>query len=123
MVLVGYRAGIFSLQNAANAFLHLLIGLPVSTRSKRVSLLTVFLVTRRIPFPAAYPLYQSGAYSVAFNRQGMIGVQNVRFRDPLHIGIGVLGQSGGWGERFHRRFSHRLPHEANAIEVGRSFAR
>jgi type III restriction enzyme len=64
VILVGDRAGILASQDPAEAFLHRLIGQPVTARRKCVAMLAVALVRIRIPGAAAHALDQRGADAV-----------------------------------------------------------
>ena len=51
----------------------------------------------RIPVATAHPLDKFGADPVAFDRQGMIGIQNIRIRNLFQITLNVLGNPAASG--------------------------
>ena len=91
-------AGIVTLQDFTNTFPHGLIGLPVAAGGKRITMFPVILVFFRIPVTTAYALDQFRADTIAFNRQGMIGVLDVNIFDVFEIGLDVLGPAGCFGK-------------------------
>src|SRR3990170_8745080 len=122
MVSINDYARTLATEHLAYAFPDSLIGLPITTRRKRVAVFPVIVVIIRVPRAGAHALDEGRTYPVSFDRQRMVGVGNIAVFNGLHIGIDVADCPRCGGEHLHHRLPHLLPHQANAVNVRRLFA-
>ena len=95
MIFVRYGAGVLAGQHLFYALLDELKGLPIAACSHGITLVSVGFDAIGVPGPRANALDQLGTDTVAFYRQGVVGVGDI---DRIHllevggnIGLGARG--------------------------------
>src|SRR5205823_3040919 len=123
-VIFGRRgAGVLAGQHLLYALLDELKGLPVAACSHGVALIPVGFDAIGVPVPRANALDQFGTDTVAFYRQGVVGISDVDGIHLLEVG-GHIGLGAWWGRKdLHDGLAHLFPHHAQTVDVGGGFSR
>src|SRR5438552_1511311 len=118
MIFVSYCAGILSGQYPSNTFLNSLVGLPVSSGRESIATLAVVLMEFRVPCPASHAIDKLGTDTISFDGQRVICIESIHVRDFLEIALYIFRHVRRFRKSLEDRLPHRLPHQANAIDIG-----